>query len=302
MQCETPNLRSNHMNYTGYNTDTLAYKLLSGSLRKNRKHSEQLNKYLAGLIDTDGCISLFFYKTRTTGLQKVSVIVNLTQAATNDPDFEVIRALQSFYNLGTLHYSIPENPEWASTVSWTFGDKDSMILFNRIGKHMRLKATHFDNMIWLSQQHKDVDDIPQCIVDELKEYRTCSLQATTYLKMPKHLSWSYVAGVIAGDGCIRLYHHEDRNYPSMRIKVTQKDEKLLKLFKRDFKGSIYKVRTWYDWERNLGINNSSFAVPFLKHVRKYIIHGRKYKLINDILQVHEDHRQQRLNRGTRKGK
>ena len=84
------------MNYTGYNTDTLAYKLLSGSLRKNRKHSEQLNKYLAGLVDTDGCISLFFYKTRTTGLQRVSVTVNLTQAATNDPDFEVIRALQSF--------------------------------------------------------------------------------------------------------------------------------------------------------------------------------------------------------------
>lgn len=298
MQCETLLTREQLMNFTGYNTDTLAYKLVTGKLRRNRKHSEQLNKYLAGMIDTDGCISLFFYKTRTTGKQKVSVVLSLSQSAKNDPDFEVMRSLQSFYGLGSLYYQVPEEENETSTCMWTLRDKDAKILYNRLSKHLRLKGTHYSNMVWVSESHQDIDDIPEGAVAELKEYRECSLKNTTYLKMPKHLSWAYVAGVVAGDGCIRLSYREGRNYPSMRLKVTQSSgDKLLKLFKRDFKGSIYPIRTWFDWERNLGISDASFAVPFLKNIRKYIIHKRKYDLINDILQVHEEHRQQRLNRG-----
>jgi len=294
------------MNTTGYNTGTLAYDLLSGKLRGSRKHSEQLNKYLAGLIDTDGCVSLFFYKTRTTGKNKVKVLLNLTQAAVNDPDFEVLRALRDFYNLGSLHYSLPANENAHPTCQWTLRDKDAKILFNRIGKHLRLKASHYENMVWISNEHSDIDDIPEEVIEELKAFRTCSLKSTTYLKMPKHLSWAYIAGVVAGDGCIKNYMREGRRYPTMNIRVTQGSQKLLTLFKRDFKGGIYHSTSdhgeWYNWERNLGISDSSFAVPFLKKVRKYIIHNRKYQAINEILYVHEEHRQQRLSREAREGK
>lgn len=290
------------MNLTGYNTSTLAYKLLSGSLKAKRKHSEQLNKYLAGLVDTDGCITLFFYKTRTTGKQRLSVCLSLTQAAVNDPDFETMRALHGFYELGSLHFSIPSRENEASVCTWTLRDKDTKILFNRIGKHLRLKGTHYSNMVWISNEHKDIEDIPLSVIEELKDYRECSRINTTYLKMPKHLSWAYVAGVLAGDGCIRNYARGSKGYRAMSVRLTQGDEKLLKLFKRDFKGGIYQSRTWFNWERNLGISNSSFAVPFLKQVRKYIIHKGKYQKINKILQVHEEHRQQRLNREAREGK
>lgn len=284
--------------FSRYNTDTLAYKLLSGKLRENRKHSEQLNKYVAGLIDTDGCISLFFYKTRTTNKSRVSVVLDITQAAVNDPDFECLRALQKFYNLGSVSFSIPEDENKSSCCHWTLRDKDSKTLFNRVGKHMRLKATHFDNMIWVSDEHRDVDDIPDSIIEELKEFKECSRRNTRYLKMPKHLSWSYVAGVIAGDGNFKFYYRDGNLFPDARVKITQhKDSRFfLELFKRDFKGSLYDVRSWTDWERNLGLRDSSFAVPFLKNIRKYIVHERKCHIINNILDAHETHRQQRLNR------
>jgi len=82
----------------------------------------------------------------------------------------------------------------------------------------------------------------------------------------------------------------------MKITQSEREINFLKLFKRDFKGSIYSNRSWIDWERNLGLSDSSFAVPFLKNIRKYIVHERKYRLINQILDIHESHRQQRLNR------
>ena len=288
--------------FSKYNTDTLAYKLLSGKLRENRKHSEQLNKYVAGLIDTDGSISLFFYKTRTTGKQRLSVVLDITQSARNDPDFECLRALRDFYNLGSVSFSIPEGDQRTSVCHWILRDKDAKILFNRLGKHLRLKGTHFDNMVWISNEHNDIEDIPEKVIEELKEFRECSRNNTSYLKMPKHLSWAYVAGVIAGDGCIRLSQREGINYIEARLKITQSDreEKFLNLFKRDFKGNIYHINSWIDWERNLGLRDSSFAVPFLKNIRKYIVHERKYHLINDILDLHESHRQQRLNRESSK--
>lgn len=289
-----------------YNTDTLAYKLLSGRLRNNRKHSEQLNKYVAGLIDTDGNISLFFYKTRTTNKQKVSVSLNLTQSAVNDPDFEALRAIQSFYNLGSFNVSIPTEESHHSIGQWTLRDRESKILFNRLGKHLRTKGRHFENLIWISNEHKDVDDIPECVVEELKDFSKCSRRETSWLKMPKHLSWAYVAGVIAGNGSIKLKTIRDgHNYPEMVVTVANQkcDIGTLELLKRDFRGNIYchKTADYCTWERNLGISDSSFAVDFLSKLVRYIIHERKYLTMLNILQVHEEHRQQRLNRGNPKG-
>jgi len=291
------------MYFSKYNTSTLAYKLLSGQLKKNRVHSEQLNKYLAGLVDTDGCVSLFFYKTRTSEKQRVSVTLSLTQSATNDQDFEVIRSLRDFYNIGSLYYKIEDGENTSSTCTWTMRDKETRILFNRIGKHMRLKATHLDNMIWISDQHKDVEDISQNIIEELKAYCQCSRKNSRWLKMPKHLSWSYVAGVIAGNGCIKLSKRENKDFYEMRLKITQSadDKHLLELFKRDFKGNIYSIRSWCDWERNLGYGDASFAVPFLEKIRSYIMHEKKYSLIQDILELHNIRKQQRLNREYPKG-
>ncbi len=297
MQCVTP-IGAYMIFFSRYNTDTLAYKLLSGKLKENRKHSEQLNKYVAGLIDTDGCISLFFYKTRTTQKNRVSVVLSIMQSAKNDPDFECLRALKDFYNLGSLSYSIPDDPNSTSTCFWTLRDKDAKVLFNRLGKHLRLKGTHYDNMVWVSNQHEGIDDIPEKVIEELKDFRECSRANTSYLKMPKHLSWAYVAGVIAGDGYIKFSKRPGNNFIEAKIKITQSERELkfLSLFKRDFKGNIYNIRSWIDWERNLGLRDSSFAVPFLKNIRKYIVHERKYHIINSILDAHESHRQQRLNR------
>lgn len=275
-----------------FNTNTLGYKLLSGKLREKRKHSEQLNKMLAGLIDTDGCISMFFYKTRTTGKQRGKIVLTLSMT-----EIPLVEALAAYYRLGSLSYPTVRSNE-QPIATWTLREKDTLILLGRILKHLRLKATHADNLMWLTRQLRDIEDIPN--VEELKEFVKCSREQTTYLKMPKHLSWSYVAGVIAGDGCIRVYQREGRKSPVCSVKVTQGDTKLLTLLRRDFKGGIYKNREWYDWERNLGIRDASFAVPFLKKIRQYMCHEGKYKRIEEILKFHEEHKQQRLSKGKSK--
>ena len=68
----------------------LREKLLSGNLRK---HSEQLNKFVSGFFDTDGCIGV----TLDKGYLKI--YSKITQASSKDPDFEVMRALNNHYKL-----------------------------------------------------------------------------------------------------------------------------------------------------------------------------------------------------------
>ena len=162
------------MFFSIFNTNTLAYKLLSGSLRNKRKHSEQLNKFVAGLFDTDGCIGLFHYKTRVSNQNKLKIVLTVQQSAVNDPDFQMLRSLQSFYNRGSLYYSYNNIGTEASFCAWTLRDKDAKAMYNIISKHMRLKATHFNNLIWLTEECKDILLTDNHIL-ELKEFSECSI-------------------------------------------------------------------------------------------------------------------------------
>ena len=154
----------------------LREKLLSGKLSK---HSEQLNKFVAGFFDSDGSV----YLCRDRGA--IALRCSINQSAAKDPDFEIMRSLHRHYSLGTLNYV--DVKKGSAQCSWRFGATDSKKLFNLIGKHLLIKATHFKNCI-NSYNSKTF------MVDE--EYKN-SRNNSTYLKRPKHISWAYLSGLIS---------------------------------------------------------------------------------------------------------
>lgn len=289
-----------------HNTGTLGYKLLSGQLKDARKHSEQLNKYLAGLLDADGCIGLSFKKYKD--YYTTSLVFNLQQSFSVDPDGSLIKALRDFYDMGRVIYR-DLSGEYSSVVVWQMGTQDSTKMFNLVKKHLRIKGTHWENLVWLQDELKGFHLSEENIV-ELKEFSKCSRASSRWIKHPKHLSFSWVAGYFDGDGHYRF--RERRKYIKsvnrfcnakelcVQVSCDVSDIHLIEKLVEDFGGTYYFHKQGHIiYKRSLGKTSRSFAVPFLKHLRKYSCIPYKYDTIDRMILFH-DNCQQRLNKGSSK--
>lgn len=284
-----------------FNTETLGYKLLSGSLKENRKHSEQLNKYLAGYLDADGCISIS-YKLYN-GYYTASLVFNFTQSFSVDPDGKLLQAFRDYYNLGTISHRTLDL--YSSISVWNMGTQDILKLYNLIKKHLRIKGTHWDNLIWLYNELK-LFRLSEDNIEELKVFSKCSRQNSKWIKRPKHLSLAWVAGYLDGDGHYRIRHRLKyvksygkeckANELCVQVSCDKYDKHIVDKLKEDFKGSLNLHKDGhYIWKRSLGKTSHTFALAFLKKLRKYCCLEKKYIIIEQMIKFHEDH-QQRLNK------
>lgn len=287
-----------------HNTNTLGYKLLSGKLKESRKHSEQLNKYLAGLLDADGCVSLVFRPCKDKF--SINLTFNLLQSFSNDPDGTLIKALRDYYDLGAVNYrDLLGDNIFSSVVVWTLGSRDTKKLFNLVGKHLRIKGTHWDNLIWLYDELKGL----RLSVDnreELREFSKCSRKESSWLKTPKHLSFAWLAGYFDGDGHYRFRQRKkfvksygkecNANELCVQVSCDYSDLKVIIKIVEDVGGNYYRHKSGHIiWKRSLGKNDSNYALKLLKHLRKYSCIEKKYSIIEDMIKFHEDY-QQRLNK------
>ena len=271
-----------------FNTSTLGYKLISGQLKKNRKHSEQLNKFVAGLIDSDGWVSLDFCRNR------IQIQCGIVQSSSNDPDFQMLRAIHDYYELGTVIYRSHEIPSHTDQCRWTLRTKESKILFNRLGKHLRIKGTHWDNLIYLSNELGDLI-LTDSQVNELKEFSTCSRNNSKWLKHPKHPSWSWLAGYLAGDGHFEFRTKRDSYNLRVSAIANEKDIHVLKFIEAAFRGRVARANLSpekpnynnFTWRRGLGKAHKSFSLPFLKKLRMYMCIEKKYNTINSMIEYLE---------------
>jgi len=254
----------------------LMERLLSGKLSK---HSEQLNKFVAGFFDSDGCVSV--YMDRHT----LTLRATLCQTASKDPDFEIMRALHRYYNLGVLTYITRD--KGSAVCTWNMGIKDSKKLFNLIGKHLLIKATHYENCIALQLRYADSRVSKEEWV-LIKDFKRKSRESSRYLKIPKHISPAYLAGLIAGDGHLQFKRYNGRN--KINLCIASGDYVIIELLVRDFKGHYQKQEGCYIWRHPLGKMNRPFVMKVLPKVRKYMLLKTKRDVIDRILTFHKSTR------------
>ena len=279
-----------------FNTDVLGYKVREGKIKK---HSEQLNKWLAGFIDADGSFSLSFSQN-TSGRYNIYLNCRITQSASNDPDFELLRSLAFYYNLGKIYFDERDSDiKKSHSAIWWFNSKETMILFNRIGKHLRIKATHAENLIWLVKELEGISITSDC-VEELKEFSKCSRKNSRWLKMPKHPSWAWLAGYLDGDGHYRCRLGRVKkvntgittgNELKLFVGSSLDDSFILNFLHIHLGGSIRDRKDGVRfWQRSLGRNSASFAIPFIKKMLKYSCVIKKYETLQKMLNFHTTRR------------
>ena len=279
-----------------FNTNHLGYKLLTGRLTQSRKHSEQLNKFLAGFFDSDGYVGLAFHKKGDRFLLQPRA--KICQSASNDPDFEMMRALQSFYKLGFLFYEDAKEDAHSSAVVWMLGITDMKKLYNVIGKHLMVKATHYQDMIWLHESLRGVK-LTASQAEELKEFSQCSRSNSRWLKHPKHISTRYLAGLIVGDGWITCRIRRKQfmkktnterfvNELGISIKLHPMDLHILLQIQRDYGGTLTQHKSGnMVWFRSLGRNSGPGVVKFLRSLSESLCLLKKYTLVQEIIKFHK---------------
>lgn len=234
-------------------------------------------KYLAGLLDADGCLGFKFTKT-ATGKTYVGLVMALTASKRIDRQGYLYTLGERLGSCCEITYA---KDTYSDAVKWNVQSRaDLNKIIPRLLKHMVVKATYWKWLFdtYTEYQGRDVTEL----VDQLKEEAKTRRTSSGPLHEKVHPTWAWVAGYLDGDGCYTM------SKKAVHISViTHKDDlDGVKLLQKAFGGSIYDPRpdNTVLWRRGAGKANRSFAIKFLSKMAQ---HSRlkKYK-IEKMLNFH----------------
>jgi hypothetical protein len=259
--------------------------------------NESLVKYLAGLLDADGSLSLTF-RQDPNGSDKFFVGLSMNLTSSDAVDLTgFVSSLPTLTGMG----SIQRYGAKKQFIAWVVAKRaDLEMLLPRLVKHMVIKAKHWQ---WLLEQWRENRTGQKggwtCSAEEREILSNASKESRRTrvgpLKPKNHPTWAWLAGYLDGDGTYAHRHHRNGRTGtyqwSMLVSVLAhaNDAVGLELICRSFGGQI-KERdgNLRIWTRALGYHNRSFALRFLPHLAK---HSRLKRPRIDAM-IH--HHQQRL--------
>lgn len=264
--------------------------------------TESLAKYLAGLMDADGCLTLQLKKS-TDGEYRAYMKMSIFQADVTDR-VGLIESLPILTGMGRVcRASTTGGAGMAGCCgnSWEVWKIEHLNkLIPRIAKHMVIKGKH-----WARIHDLFLNLRGQALSDKDRETLRAAVQSSRNLdagpiKPKKHPTWGWVAGIMDGDGS---YTHKKKTrtylshgvrksceYYVTRAQITlhENDRVAIDLLAKAFGGGVYQASPdsphIIQWVRNLGPRDSSFAKRFLS---KVVQHSRiKRHKIEKILSYH----------------
>lgn len=240
------------------------------------KFSESEMKYLAGLMDADGSLSMKILNGR------VYLEVSLAASESIDHNGYIDKLSNKLGFLSIREY--PDKPNWSPSHQWRVcSRRDLNILLPRLINHMVIKGRHWKRMFDLYTEMKGVD--VSGIQDELKEFSTESRGDAGPIKPKVHPTWAWVAGYIDGDGCYIQKNYKGKNTTRIDAVSHLNDRVGIDLLVKAFGGTLFVEGNCLRWRRSAGKRSSDFAVPFLKKVHK---HSRlKKHKIEQMLNFHK---------------
>jgi hypothetical protein len=244
-------------------------------------------KYLAGLLDADGCLS---FDTPFNKSNKATLHLRMIIWASESIDkYGYVPNLSSRLEMGRTSNRSFDNPKHSRQHSFIVGSRrDIEVFLPRVIKHMQIKAQEWQQKLELFRESKG-KSFSRDEIDTIKKNK----YETGPLKHKKHPAWAWVAGYLDGDGCYtnRQYKQDGYSKRQMSICVEADDSALpaINLLEKAFNGSIrYNNRGHLIWKRNLGIKDASFALHFLakmsnhsklkKHKIETMIHTLRQRL------------------------
>lgn len=240
------------------------------------KVNESLVKYLAGLLDADGSLSLAFkHDQNREGRYFVGLSLRLASSTAVDLNGWV-ETLPAQTGMGTIsHYG--QNDQFKT---WVVSKRSELeMLLPRLIKHMVIKARHWQ---WLLDKWRELRAEAKTVSAEEREALTKESKESRQtrigpLKPKNHPTWAWLAGYLDGDGwyCYRQ-HKANTGYMQWSIYAGAvchvNDVSVLEFLQRSFGGTIRNhggKETNKEWNRGLGYQNRSFALNFLPNLAKH---------------------------------
>ena len=254
--------------------------------------TESLVKYLAGLLDADGCLSFNFTRDHNRpdcwclGLRLFLGASNTIDRDGFVPSLPEITGMGTVYNQTERHFM------------WQVSRRNHLeMLLPRVIKHMVVKAQHWQWMMDTWRETRGRGYGRQAITFQGREFLTQASKESRKsrvgpLKPKNYPTWAWLAGYLDGDGWFMHRKPSIKRY-GMHVGACAHitDASVLDFLQNAFGG---KIRTHSQsenvkvWERSLSNANRSFALRFLPKVAK---HSRLKRHKIDLM-IH--HHQQRL--------
>lgn len=232
------------------------------------KINETEVKYLAGLIDADGCFGFEFTNNR------LYLALSLVAADSIDKDNYVFNLPQTI-NCGTSCKKERNGTNWSQVSVWkVVKAKDIEMLFPRLIKHMIIKGRHAQRMLDLWQKYRGVI-LTDTEIEQIKVYSKASRLDAGSVKKKLYPTWAWIAGYLDGDGSYIFKQPPSQKAPRALVQATahENDKVALEMLYHTFGGTLNNrgetaPHIW-DWKHALGSSNKSFAVRFLPKVLRH---------------------------------
>lgn len=234
--------------------------------------NETLVKYLAGLLDADGSLSLTFKAWDSWYYLGLSLSVTAADAVDKDG---FVEKLPELTGMGSV-YRYGKNAQFAS---WRVSKRaDLEMLLPRLIKHMVIKAKHWQWLLDLWRSRRADSEVSAEERDDLTAQSKESRKTRVGPLRPKnHPTWAWLAGYLDGDG---TYHYRSGtstdDYRRWNIAVSAvahaNDASVLEFLQNSY-GGVIRPHGQSDnvlvWWRSLGYQNREFALRFLPHLAKH---------------------------------
>ena len=237
---------------------------------KYNKNNETTNRYLAGLVDGDGCItcSLSTDKRFSDTYWKPRLVFILSLHIESYKKAEpTLLFLKDHYGFGSI------NRDNKGMINWTVYGKQAETLINRIGKHLVIKGTHSQRMISLWKKYqgygKFIDN--ETLAQETKDFVVWSRNNTGPIKPKNHISWPWLAGYLDSDGCIT--RKTGRDSFAIEWNSHERDIAAHSLISKSFGRNIEEIpkknaiRTRIHFGPNTLATAKNICCPLVKHLR-----------------------------------
>lgn len=226
-------------------------------------------KYLAGLFDTDGCVTASFRKSRKDDTYYMYLTLQITAAESVDRDGAYVKSLGE--KCGSLYHRPSGDGVKSCQNVWKVSKhSDLNKLVPRLLKHLVVKGKHLERLYGELVKHRG-QGLTSEKVSELKSYFAWSRQDTGPVKPKNHPTWSWVAGVVDGDGYLCMRQGRASKRLSVAVNMMDCDTPALELLQKAFGGKIHKIANSEvtRWERNLGVKDKTFALHFLRKLHTH---------------------------------
>lgn len=226
---------------------------------------ETESKYLAGLLDADGCL----HYSHNNGY--LSLTLSLSMSESIDKDGKFSKYLVS--KVGKL-YTRKRDDNWSVQNEWVVRRRNDLEkTLPHIIKHMVVKGKAWSLMLETFREKKAV----LLTEEEFFELRRLAHEQRGPLKPKKHPTWAWTAGYLDGDGWYlkrtRPKQVEQHVGAVSHIEHTEG----LELLHKAFGGVLKEDRGHMRWIKNLGPRDKQFALRFLRKMVNHS-HLKKWKI------------------------